>query len=195
PGGNPSDTASLDMSLAATDLAGFILALHAKPTANSPASGPQNNHRGVALLQRDTLAMAAIARVADLYNARDLTAAWTSARDASAWQGAPVWLHGDLHPGNLLAVDGRLSAVIDFGLLGAGDPACDLMAGWTFLTAGSREIFKTVLGADDATWARARGWALSVALIALAYYRGGDTAIIPLCHKTIGEVLNDSGQD
>ena len=71
--------------------------------------------------------------------------------------------------GNLLAANGRLAAVIDFGCLGIGDPACDLMVAWTYLTAETRAAFRAELViADDATWARARGWALSMGLIALA---------------------------
>ncbi|TNJ64423.1 hypothetical protein FE784_20080 [Paenibacillus hemerocallicola] len=78
--------------------------------------------------------------------------------------------HGDLHPGNLLVAQGRLHAVIDFGTLGVGDPACDLMVAWTFLSAESRDIFRAALPVDDATWAQGRGWALSFGLIAYAYY-------------------------
>jgi aminoglycoside phosphotransferase (APT) family kinase protein len=82
---------------------------------------------------------------------------------------APVWIHGALDAQNLLVVDGRLRGVIDFGKLGAGDPACDVMA-WKVRDADAREVFRMSLAVDDATWARSRGWALSQALIALAYY-------------------------
>jgi aminoglycoside phosphotransferase (APT) family kinase protein len=81
-----------------------------------------------------------------------------------------VWIHGDLDSRNLLALDGRLSAVIDWGSLGVGDPACDVMVAWKVLSADSRDIFRTALSIDDATWARGRGWALSQALGALSYY-------------------------
>jgi aminoglycoside phosphotransferase (APT) family kinase protein len=80
-----------------------------------------------------------------------------------------VWIHGDLDSRNLLAMEGRLSAVIDWGSLGIGDPACDVMVAWKVLSADSRDIFRTALSIDNATWARGRGWALSQALSALSY--------------------------
>jgi len=83
---------------------------------------------------------------------------------APAWQGSGVWMHGDLHPSNLIVNQGRVSAVIDFGLVAVGDPACDLMVAWTLLDPPAREVFRNVLGVDDATWARARGWALDFGL-------------------------------
>src|SRR5262245_60516871 len=100
-----------------------------------------------------------IAALDGLVDTDALTAVWEAALAAApAWDGQPVWVHGDLTPGNLLAVDGRLSAVIDFGCLGAGDPAIDLMVAWTFLPADARTVFRAALAVDDATWARGRGW-------------------------------------
>jgi aminoglycoside phosphotransferase (APT) family kinase protein len=87
------------------------------------------------------------------------------------WTGPPLWTHGDLLRGNLLLADGRLTAVIDWSLLGVGDPACDLIVAWSVLPAEVRCVFRSVLGVDDATWLRGRGWALSVALIQLPYYK------------------------
>ena len=84
---------------------------------------------------------------------------WEAALAAPQWAAEPVWMHGDLHPANLLVEDHHLSAVIDFGLLGVGDPACDLMVAWTYLFADSRDAFRGALEPDDATWARGRGWA------------------------------------
>ncbi len=89
---------------------------------------------------------------------------------AQEWERSPVWIHGDLDSRNLLAERGRLRAVIDFGSLGVGDPACDVMVAWKVLPAETRDIFRTALSMDEATWARGRGWALSHALIALSYY-------------------------
>lgn len=80
------------------------------------------------------------------------------------------WLHGDLLPGNLLVVDGRLSAVIDWGGLGVGDPACDLQPAWNVFTGESRAVYRAELEVDDASWLRGRGWALLQAVIALPYY-------------------------
>jgi aminoglycoside phosphotransferase (APT) family kinase protein len=84
---------------------------------------------------------------------------------AAGWHGEPVWFHGDVAEGNLLLRDGRLAAVIDFGTCGVGDPACDAVIAWTLLRGEARAAFRDALGADDATWARGRGWALWKALI------------------------------
>ncbi|MFD5192566.1 phosphotransferase [Streptomyces sp. NPDC058357] len=83
------------------------------------------------------------------------------------WRGTPVWFHGDIGGNNLLVTDGRLSAVIDFGTSGIGDPACDLVIAWTMLREESREAFRHTVGHDDGTWARARGWALWKSLLTL----------------------------
>lgn len=98
--------------------------------------------------------------------------AWHSARAAPAWHGPPVWLHGDFHPANLLITNGQLTGVIDFGLLGVGDPAVDLMVAWTFLSAPARRAFQVALPADDAAWERGRGWALDLGLRCAAYSAG-----------------------
>jgi aminoglycoside phosphotransferase (APT) family kinase protein len=90
-----------------------------------------------------------------------------------------------------LVVRGQLSAVIDFGGLGVGDPACDLMAAWTFLSAQTRDVFRAVLAVDDATWSRGRGWALSVSLVALPYYRESNPVLADTARRTIDEALND----
>src|SRR5262249_28626931 len=119
------------------------------------------------------------------------TAAWDAALQAPAWCGAPVWLHGDLQLGNLLAVKGRLSAVIDFGCLGVGDPACDVMTAWLYLAAENRDVFRAALAADDATWARGRGWALSVGLIALPYYQNTNPVLAGIARRAINEALAD----
>jgi aminoglycoside phosphotransferase (APT) family kinase protein len=116
---------------------------------------------------------------------------WESALHAPVWHGPPVWIHGDLQSGNLLVQRGRLSGVIDFGGLGVGDPACDLMVAWTLFTGESRNIFHAALKVDDATWARARGWALSVALIALPYYLHSSPVIVGNARHAIDEVLAD----
>ena len=112
---------------------------------------------GVPLAMRDQQTRDAIAALRNVIDADEVTAAWDAAIETPAWNGAPVWLHGDLHSGNLLVQRGRLSGVIDFGGLGVGDPACDVMAAWLFPSAKSRAVFREVLQVDDATWA-ARSW-------------------------------------
>ena len=120
-----------------------------------------------------------------------MTAAWEAALQAPAWQRPPVWIHGDLSSGNLLVEHGRLSAVIDFGCLGVGDPACDLMVAWTLLTAETRHVFRAALPVDDATWARGRGWALSWGLIVLPYYENTNPVLCGIARYAIDEVLAD----
>lgn len=93
-----------------------------------------------------------------------VTAVWEAALAAPAWEGPPVWVHGDLAVGNVLAVNGRLSAVIDFGTLAVGDPAVDLLPAWKLLPAPGRSVFRAALNVDDAIWARGRGWALAASL-------------------------------
>ena len=109
----------------------------------------------------------------------------------SPWDLPPVWIHGDIHAGNLLANDGQVSAVIDFGGLGIGDPACDLIVAWNFLSAESRDAFRAAVAVDDATWARGRGWALSISLIGLPYYQDKNPVIVARAKRTIAEVLAD----
>lgn len=119
------------------------------------------------------------------------TRAWEMALQASEWPGPPVWVHSDLQPGNLLVVHGWLSGVIDFAASGVGDPACDLMPAWNLLPAGVRSTFRAALKVNDATWTRGRGWALSMALIALPYYQLTNPVMAPNARHTIGEVLDE----
>ncbi|MGR3343714.1 MAG: aminoglycoside phosphotransferase family protein [Paracoccaceae bacterium] len=191
PGENPDPDNLPDLSSSAVVLAEFITALQATDAASGPPSGARNEFRGVPLHQRDQLTSAAINSVSDMFDVGALSAAWQSSLDARQWSHEPVWLHGDLHPGNLLAQRGQIIAVIDFGLMGVGDPACDLMAAWTFLDANARATFRPRLAVDDATWARGRGWALSFALIALAYYRSGKPGLVSTTIRTINQVLRD----
>ena len=121
-----------------------------------------------------------------------VTAAWEDALRQPEWDGPPVWVHWDLHAENLLALDGRLSAVIDWGCLGAGDPACDVMAAWLFLSADTRDAFRAELEVDEATWARARGGALSVGVIALPYYVETNPVFAAVARHAIDEVLADT---
>jgi aminoglycoside phosphotransferase (APT) family kinase protein len=180
-----------DPGHAATTLAEFVAALHQIDLAGGPPAGPNNSFRGVPLARRDPPTRAAIAQLHATLDADAATAAWEEALNAPAWNGPAVWLHGDLLPGNLLAKRGRLIAVIDFGCLGLGDPACDVMVAWTYLSAGTREAFRATLSVDDATWARGRGWALSFGLIALPYYVDSNPALSAIARHAIDEVLAD----
>ncbi len=171
----------------ALDLAHFIIALQEIDVTDAP----HDSARGRPLARQDAQTRAAIASLQGAFDADAMTAVWDTAVQSPAWSGPPVWIHGDLKPGNLLAVQGRLSASIDFGSLGVGDPACDVMVAWLFLSAETREAFRAALQVDDATWMRGRGWALSVGVIALPYYQNTNPGFAEIARHAIDEVLAD----
>jgi aminoglycoside phosphotransferase (APT) family kinase protein len=179
-----------DLGQAATDLAQFIAALQQIDPTGGPRAGVESS-RGVPLAARDAPTRAAIAALHGVLDTDAVTAQWEAALSAPVWRGRGVWVHGDLNEGNLLARHGRLSAVIDFGAMGVGDPACELMVAWTLLNAGARDVFRAALPFDDATWVRGRGWALSWGLIVLPYYEHTNPGLCRIAEHTIGEVLAD----
>ena len=190
-GENATFSPIADPRQAATDLADFVTALQQIDPTDGPPPGAHNFFRGEPLAHRDTETREAIASLRGVIDTDAATAAWEVALQAPAWPGPPVWIHGDLQAGNLLTVQGRLSAVIDFGALGVGDPACDVMPAWTLLTSAARDIFRAALQVDDATWARGRGWALSFGLIALPYYHRTNPVLAGIARYAIDEVLAD----
>ena len=99
-----------------------------------------------------------------------ITAEWERALAAPPWDGPLVWHHGDLDVRNWLVRDGRISGVIDWGAMGVGDPACDVMVAWKLHSPAALDAFRAALPTDDSTWERARGWVLSQAVAILAYY-------------------------
>ena len=170
------------------DLGGFIAALH-QP---APADAPANPYRGIPLADRAHLAEQAVERLDGIDRAAVLRR-WRELASAPTWTGPPCWLHGDLHPGNLLVADGRLAAVIDFGDLTAGDPAGDLAAAWMLLPAAHRPTLRAAYGrADDATWQRAQAWALALGL-AIAAGSADDPGYAALGARTIDAALGDDG--
>jgi aminoglycoside phosphotransferase (APT) family kinase protein len=181
-----------DARQTATDLAQFVAALHRIDPTGGPPPGAHNSHRGVPLAMRDSATRTAIASLECTIDTEAATEAWEASLKTTQWDRPPVWIHGDLMPGNLLINQGgRLSAVIDFGCLGVGDPACDMMSAWTLFSGESRELFRAALSVDDATWARGRGWALSCALIYIPYYLASNPAGVSTAQHTINEVLAD----
>ncbi|MDQ1038795.1 aminoglycoside phosphotransferase (APT) family kinase protein [Streptomyces sp. V3I8] len=173
---------------AAVSLGRFVAALRAVDAVGGPPSwrgGPLTDDDRVRAAIRD---LGADGRA----DAAGATAAWEDALRVPRWDGAPVWLHGDLLPGNLLARQGRLSAVIDFGGLGTGDPAADVLAAWAVLTPGTRRLFRDAAGADDATWARGRGWALYFGLTAEHHYRVTNPVLAAVGHRAVAEALADT---
>jgi aminoglycoside phosphotransferase (APT) family kinase protein len=181
----------VDLGQAARDLAVFIAALQRLDVVGWPPPGPPNSPRGVPLSTRDVSTRVAIAELSGRLATGAVTVAWEAALQEPAWHGPPVWTHGDLLPGNLLVHEGRISAVIDFGCLGVGDPACDLIVAWALLSQQARDIFRTALPVDEATWGRGRGWALSIGLIALPYYQHTNPVFAATARRMIAEVLAD----
>lgn len=143
----------------ARDLAGFLTALYQVDATGGPTPGEHNFFLGSPPIVKDGETTKALAALEGQIDTKLASEVWHTALDAT-WHGDPVWFHGDAQPGNLLIKDGRLSAVIDFGSCGTGDPACDSTVAWTFLTGESRRVFKASLPFDAATWARGRGWAI-----------------------------------
>lgn len=163
--GEPATRAQLvDMGAFAVDVATFLSEMHAIDSRDGPRPSSHNCFRGGSLAVYDQQARAAIARVGDDPLRDAVRALWAEAI-ASEWSRPPVWVHGDLAASNLLVRRGRLCGVIDFGCLAIGDPACDLSFAWTFLDQDSRANFRRIVGLDDATWTRARAWALWKAAI------------------------------
>ena len=152
-----------DLCQFATTLAQFLIALQQIDTTGAPKAGPHNFLRGGPLAMYDAETRKAIKTLGNKIDSKIVTQMWDTAL-ASTWQGPPVWVHGDIDPRNLLVKNGQLCAVIDFGSIAVGDPACDLVISWTFFTKESRKTFRAALDYDNGTWARSRGWALWKAL-------------------------------
>jgi aminoglycoside phosphotransferase (APT) family kinase protein len=159
--GQTIPVAGIDAIQAARDLAALIGTLQEIDPAGAPPG------RGIPLAERDRETRYWLARFA---GDPTVTAEWERALAAPAWDGAPVWHHGDLDARNWLVRDGRISGVIDWGAMGVGDPACDVMVAWKLHSPEARDAFRDALPTDDATWERARGWVLSQAVAILAYY-------------------------
>jgi aminoglycoside phosphotransferase (APT) family kinase protein len=177
-----------DMTGLARDLAAFLMRLQALDATDGPAAGPHSFWRGGPLATYDAQTREAIAALDGRFDAAACSARWDEAL-ASAWTRPPVWVHGDVAAGNLLVRDGRLSAVIDFGSLSVGDPACDLAIAWTVFEGEARAAFRAALPLDPDTWARGRGWTLWKALILVTGISRGHPRDVTDAARVLGEVL------
>jgi aminoglycoside phosphotransferase (APT) family kinase protein len=144
------------------------------------------------LAERDAEVRRAIEEVADEFDPSAVRAAWDHALRAPEWDGPPVWTHGDLLRGNLLLREGRLCAVIDWSLLGVGDPACDAIVAWSVLPPETRESFRATTGFDDSTWARGRGWALCCGLLQIPYYSETNPELADNGRHMLAEILREA---
>jgi aminoglycoside phosphotransferase (APT) family kinase protein len=158
----------IDAVRAADDLAALVRTLQRLDPSGAPRG------RGIPLAERDASVRYWLARFDDPV----VTAAWERALASPPWAGPPVWHHGDLDRRNWLVRDGRISGVIDWGAMGVGDPACDVMVAWKLHSPAAREAFREALPTDDATWERARGWVISQAVAILAYYTPANNPIL-----------------
>jgi aminoglycoside phosphotransferase (APT) family kinase protein len=194
--GEPADRAPVSSPGSAGRLAGFLRALHCP----APAGAPVSPDRGVGLERHDAGFSEGLKLIGSDSIASAARRTWELAVAAPAWTGPPVWLHGDLHPANVVVADGTLAGVLDFGELCAGDAATDLSAAWLLLPAGQATAFLRAYGrADDAAVLRARGWAVMRALNLIAIGQAGERGLpggkptwLPAGRATLQRVLADS---
>ena len=179
-----------DSVAAARELATFCRALRAIDATDGPPPGAHNFLRGLPLAARDEHVQAALVACEGLVDTTAAAAAWQRDLRTPVWDGPPVWVHGDLAPGNLLTHRGRLTGVIDWGGLGVGDPAIDLLPAWNLFEGPSRAAYREACEADEATWARSRGLALGLALMGIGYYTGTNPTHVANAHRTLRATLS-----
>jgi aminoglycoside phosphotransferase (APT) family kinase protein len=166
PGEPAAPGLDLDLEGCAADLGGFLRALHHP----APPGAPVNLVRGVPLAKRDRATRERLELLSEWIDTEAALDRWATALAVPIYDGGPVWIHGDLHPNNLLVLDGLISGVVDFGDITSGDPATDLAVAWMLFPERQRRRFRDAYGkGDDASWERARGWALSLASAHLAH--------------------------
>ena len=174
-----------DERQAADDLAQFVVELRLFDPLGAPRGGRKP------LRELDAATRVAIESSRGVIDSDAAAAAWASALEAPVWDGTPVWIHTDLLRPNLLVDCGRLCAVIDFGGIGVGDPAADVIAAWSVFSHTGRATFRGALNVDDGTWNRARGFALHQAAMIIPYYGETNPEFVALAKRTVDEVLTD----
>lgn len=174
-----------DENQAANGLAQFVVELRRVDPVGAPRGGRKP------LRELDTVTRAAIESARNVIDSDAAIATWERALEAPNWDGKPVWIHTDLLRPNLLVDGGQLCAIIDFGGVGVGDPAADVIAAWSVFSHTGRQVFHRVLDVDDGTWNRARGYALHQAALAIPYYPETNPGFVALAKHTVNEVLAD----
>jgi aminoglycoside phosphotransferase (APT) family kinase protein len=168
----------------------FLKSLYAIDASHGPAAGEHNFYRGGPLNVYRDETLQTIQALGDRVDGKLALQIWQEGL-SSTWSRKPVWVHGDISSSNLLLVGGELSAVIDFGCMGVGDPACDLTIAWTLFDQEGRVAFRTAINLDDGTWSRARGWALWKALIVLEGNIDSDPQKASEANRVIRAVMQD----
>jgi aminoglycoside phosphotransferase (APT) family kinase protein len=176
-----------DPHRAAVALGAFVAALHVPATPDAPA----NPFRGIPLDDRAERFAEDLVRLGTSVDAPALRSCWDELRATPRWSGPRLWLHGDLHAANVLVHRGRISAVLDFGDITAGDPACDLAIAWQLFAPAARASFRAAAGIDDDTWTRARGWALAFGVVYLAN-SADNPVFLRLGHRVLDAALHDT---
>jgi len=187
-GSNPDLNNPLDLEQAAIDLGQFVNAMRKISLKNGPRV-----KRGMPLRNMDVETRQAINQLSDLYDIKLLAKIWDETLSVPDWTGKDIWIHADLHAGNVLAFDGKITGIVDFGMMGVGDPSADCMPAWTLLSQGTRNIFKDIVNPDTATWLRGRGWAFCMGVVAYPYYKDTNPAFAALARKMIDEVIQSYG--
>jgi aminoglycoside phosphotransferase (APT) family kinase protein len=170
----------------ARDVAAFVVALEEV----DPSGGPPAGARGGSLLLHDESTRRAIAKLDGLIDAGRALEVWDAALSAAPWGEPPVWVHGDLLPGNVVVRDGRLAGIIDWSAAGIGDPACEVMLAWA-MPPDARTAYRAELDIDNATWARGRGWALQQAALFIPYYAETIPAGVAAARRRLHALLNE----
>ncbi|HEY7584414.1 MAG TPA: aminoglycoside phosphotransferase family protein [Acidimicrobiia bacterium] len=183
--GTTADAAVLEnLETVARQLGTFVKSLHFP----APPGAPHNPYRGTPLAVRDGKTRLRIDDLDESWDRGGLLRSWDDAVQTPEWRGPALWVHGDLHPFNLVMEGDRLSAVLDFGDVCAGDPATDLAVGWMLFPEPARSEFREAVGVDADTWERGRGWAIALGVAWL----GGGERLTQIGRRALSSVLEDS---
>lgn len=184
----------VDWLKTAEDLGQFIREFRSQNPSGAPLAGKHNAFRGTALGNLDQIARNAIDALRYMFDHSLLLDIWEQALGVEPWAGAPQWIHGDIHAANIIVKNGNIAGIIDLGLMGVGDPACDLAPAWSFLPSHVRDVFREAADVDGPTWLRGKGWGLYIGVIALSYYRGRNPTLSGIAETAIRAVIEDGEQ-
>jgi len=182
-GASYQDDLISDERQVAHDLVNFILELRRVDRQGAPRGGR------APLSELDAVTRSAIEASHGVIATETVVEVWNRSLEVPAWNGKPVWIHGDLLRSNLLVRDGQLCAVVDFGGVGIGDPAADVIPAWAVFNRVGREAFRQALAVDDETWNRARGYALHQAVMIIPYYPETNPQFVTMAKRTVNELI------